>query len=131
MTQTHRQVLVYLLLLLLTFSIVTPLYFKVRREWILFHEGEVAYHKKDYPEAISLFKEAMRGGVETRDIYLHLGDAYTAAGTFPEAVALYRGYLEKYPDDDAVRLRYARVLSYSGDFENSTKEYKQVMKEKE
>ena len=58
------------------------------------------------------------------DSRVERADALLAdASTYDEAVRLYNAYLLEYPDDDSVRLRLARVLSWSGDLDTSLEQY--------
>jgi len=51
-------------------------------------------------------------------------DAFLAeASTYDDAIALYETYLQEQPEDDAVRVRLARVLSWSGALDESVAHY--------
>ncbi len=125
----YRQFSLYCLLLVLTFVVTTYFYFQTRSDWIAFYSGEKAFRKGDFVAAIPLYEKAIAEDVKTRKAYFHLGDALSAAQRFGDAVELYKGYLAKFPYDHEARLRYARVLSYTGAFDESAKQYKRVVEE--
>ena len=125
----YRQLGVYCLLLVLTFAVTTFFYFHTRSDWIAFYQGEKAFRQGEFLRAILLYQESIVMGVKTRKAYFHLGDALSAIQKFDEAAELYQGYLEQHPFDHEARLRYARVLSYKGQLEESAKEYRRVLEE--
>lgn len=125
----YRQLMVYLLLIVAAAAITTATYFHFRSHWILFHRGEDLYLKKEFKASITYYEAAMAAGVNTRSIYQHLGDVYTEQKRFTEAANLYRHYLTIDPQDREMRIRLARVLSYEGNFEESTQEYQKTFQD--
>lgn len=122
-----KQIIAFVFLLICTAAITTGAYFYFRSGWIAYHSAEASYKKKEYVQAINSYNSAMLQGVYTRVLVFHLGDALTAEKRFEEAAQLYRHYLISYPDDNSARLRLARVLSYSGDFEGAAKEQQTLL----
>jgi tetratricopeptide (TPR) repeat protein len=47
--------------------------------------------------------------------------------TYPDAIALYRAYLGEHPEDGAVRLRLARVLSWNNELDAALREYDELV----
>ncbi len=62
--------------------------------------------------------------LQARDARVVKADGFLAAPeTYGDAIALYRDYLAEHPEDQGVRLRLARVLSWSGRLERALVEY--------
>jgi O-antigen ligase/Tfp pilus assembly protein PilF len=92
--------------------------------------GEVALALGKFDAARGAFKDA--AARETRqplqaDIYRAWADAADLAGVRDEAVSAYKGALERVPDDDDTRVRYARALFEIGRLAEARDEVERVL----
>lgn len=124
----YKQFTAYFFLLIITCIVTCFAYFHFREKWILFHKGEALYSKRKFQVAIDLYQKAFSLGIRDYYLYIHLGDSYLATKQFPEAIALYKNYLEEHPKDREMRIRLARILSYTGNYEESSEEYEKSIK---
>jgi tetratricopeptide (TPR) repeat protein len=74
--------------------------------------------------------EQLSGGQASSEIKLLKADLLAADKRYPEAIQLYRGYLEEKPGDLAVRFRLAQVLSWAGQYPPALKEYETILAQK-
>lgn len=128
----QKQNYLYVSLMILTIAAAIFSYRTLQTKWILIREAENKFMEKSFPEAIALYQKSMKEGLTTQELIasnsiFHLADSYNATGNFSESIKYYRLYLDKYPDDDNVRLLLARVLSWSGNFKEAEKEYQKAL----
>lgn len=121
------QYIVYTLFVLLTAIATFGLYHLIEKDVIAFHQGEVYFNQKKYQESIEAYRKAISLGFKGDRILRKMGDAYLIIGDFSQAASFYKAFLKQHPNDKDVRLSLARVLSYQGQYDESVKEYKQMM----
>jgi hypothetical protein len=80
------------------------------REVELFRQGNAAYEASDFKAAAEAYETLLEGGLESRDVYYNLGNAYLKEGRIGTAILNYRRALELDSSDDDARanLAYAR-----------------------
>lgn len=128
-TIARKQNYIYILSLMLVSIMTTILYFKTQSKWIIFKEAEHKYEAKEFAAAIPLYKKSIAEGVTTKEAYINLASAYEATRLFPEAISVYKVYLQLHPEDNQVHIKYARALSWNGNFEESQKEYQKILEQ--
>lgn len=121
----------YLYVIFITLTAIGSVfaYRTTQQNWIVFREAEQKYIHKEYAAAIPLYQQSMKTKIPFSRIAVHLADSYVAIGRFKEAAILYREFLVDHPKDVYVHEELARVLSYTGNFEESEIEYKKVLEE--
>jgi len=60
---------------------------------------------------------------------LDLARAYSGAGAYSQAEALYSRYLKMHPDDTQARIEYARVLSWDSRYSSSIRQYEILLRD--
>lgn len=109
--------------------ITTLAYHLLKPDWVLFRKGENYFSKKAYAEAIPCYTRLLKSGFETPKLLNHLGSSYIATGQLEEAAAIFQNMLHQTPENRSVRILLARVLSWSGRFDEAIGEYKKVLGE--
>ncbi len=79
-------------------------------EAALFRRGNEAYEAADYAAAVAAYEQLFSAGVESRDLYYNMGNAYLRAGHLGKAILNYRRALRIDPKDQDAKanLAYAR-----------------------
>jgi tetratricopeptide (TPR) repeat protein len=114
-------------MIILTILMAIVSYQVTQKKWILYRQAENKFEEKNFKEAILLYQASMEAGPTNPNTMSRLADAYVAVGNFPQAIKWYRIYLDQYPKDLAVRLSFARALSWMGDFKEAEQEYEKVL----
>jgi len=91
---------------------------------VMLMQAAAAGQEDDPQAAVAFARRAFETSPMTGTV-LALGGYHTEAGDLPAARALYRGWLEKNPDDTAVRLKLAEDLMVAG--EEATDAYRQTL----
>lgn len=80
------------------------------RELQLFNQGNAAYEASDFKVAAEAYETLLKSGLESRDVYYNLGNAYLKEERIGSAILNYRRALELDSSDDDARanLAYAR-----------------------
>lgn len=123
----RKQNYLYALYVILTATCFLFLYPLIHQNWILFREGERAFQNKNYKEAITFYQKSIALNVPTPKAVLNLANSYVALGEFEKAIVYYQDYLQLRPQDDRVRLSFAKTLSWLKRFEESEEEYKKIL----
>lgn len=122
-----KQNILYILFVIITAVGTIWLYQFTQQDWILFREAETRFANKEFAEAIALYHKGLEAGLPFSKVELNLAHSYVAVGKFKEAIAIYKNYLLNNPQSKDVRLAFARVLSYNGNFDESDVEYQKVL----
>ncbi len=79
---------------------------------VLFYQGNMAYEKAKYSEAIAEYQDILAAGYESGNLYYNLANAYFKAGRLPEAVLNYKRAMRFIPHDADLKanLEYASSL---------------------
>ncbi|MBN2124759.1 MAG: tetratricopeptide repeat protein [Deltaproteobacteria bacterium] len=77
--------------------------------------------------ALDIFKEIPADKLDDR-ARLAMADAYAAGKMYDRAEPIYRGYLERRPDDLRVRLKLAELLSWTKRYDESLPLYEAILK---
>lgn len=125
-----QQNLRFFSLLIITLITTIFLYRLVHPEWILYKQGNDYYAKKDYEKAIAAYTASFTKGLKQSKFLLNLAQSYVSIGNFDEAIKVYRKYLEIHPKDKKARLAFARVLAWNQNFDESEKEFKILLEDK-
>jgi tetratricopeptide (TPR) repeat protein len=78
-------------------------------------------------EALAELERIPSGSLGDRDSVL-MADLYAAEKRYEQARPLYAEYLNRHPDDQAVRLKLAQLLSWTKQYEASLTEYEKILK---
>lgn len=84
-------------------------------------------------QAIATYREALEADIENpdpeqlRDVIRGLGDLLVQEGRGGEALEAYASYLEQYPDDVVIQIRYAGALADGDDTEAAEAIYADIM----
>lgn len=124
-----RQHLFFLLLLILSALLAVSGYHRLRRDMVLFKNGEELLARQDFQGAIPVLSESLRYGNSSPKLWKSLGDAYLGAGRFQDASHAYRRFLTELPADRTVRISLARSLARNGSYDESVIEYRKVIGE--
>lgn len=127
LTYAQKQNWLYILFVLLTAVVTVGIYYQAQRQWILFGKAEELFIAKKFDQAIPLYLESQKIGKTTPVLLIHLGSAYEATNQFPQAIDLYKTYLQEHPTDTKVRHSYAQVLLWNGNYDESELEYKKIL----
>lgn len=80
----------------------------------------VAQHKwRRYDEAEASYKEAIKAGLDTAELYLNLGRMYLATSRFEESKAALASAFERDPDSGAAHLQMGVANIRLGDYETA------------
>ncbi len=78
--------------------------------------------------ALVVYREQLSRGAADDSLLLEMADVFEyRAGVMDSAIAYLRAYLDRRPDDPAVRLRLAQRLAWSGRYAESESELRQVL----
>lgn len=99
------------------------IYRQTHKDWIEWGKGENEYTQRQFEKAIDFYKEAVKLGFSDPRVYERLGDSYASLANFSAAFIWYKLYLDKNPQDIAVRYRYANSLENMGRYEEAAKQY--------
>jgi len=91
-----------------------------------FRLGQAYLWNRQWAEAIDTFQKIYAEQPDHLDSLRELGNAQIGANQLNDAAATFRTYLQRSPDLE-VFLNLARVLSWSGQFEESISAYEQVL----
>jgi tetratricopeptide (TPR) repeat protein len=103
----------YVAALLLLFSI--PLFSRADDYPSLFKQGNEAYGKARYQQAISLYEQILKGGRHSEEIYFNLGNAYFKLGDIPSALLNYEKAHKLAPGDEDVNFNIYFANSKTSD----------------
>jgi tetratricopeptide (TPR) repeat protein len=75
-------------------------------------QAREAYDRGDYPGAIGIYKNLVKNGADSPELYYNLGNAEFKAGHLGQAVANYRRAMKRAPQDEDIRynLNYVRTF---------------------
>ncbi len=96
----------------------------------LFNTGYLYEQQGDEEKAIENYRMAVEAEGEAdqlRDAALSLAQLLMSRGDTEGAVAVYEGFLERFPDEVVTRIRYALALAEAGRAEESTAIFDEVM----
>ena len=81
------------------------------RELETFRTGNRAYEAGNYEAAVGAYESLLKTGLESRDVYYNLGNAWLKQGRLGPSILNYRRVLNLDPSDDDARanLNYARA----------------------
>jgi tetratricopeptide (TPR) repeat protein len=81
------------------------------RELESFRQGNTAYEAGNYETAVEAYESLIAAGIESKDVYFNLGNAWLKQGRLGPAILNYRRALRLDPSDDdaAANLAYARA----------------------
>lgn len=80
-------------------------------------------------DAASYYNDALKAGSPNVALACYLGDYFRAVGNPAEAMQAYKYYLEKFPADNSVRLRYGFVCIDGGMPEIGVEQFAQVLRQ--
>jgi tetratricopeptide (TPR) repeat protein len=103
----------YGIALLLLFSI--PLFLRADDYHTLFKQGNEAYGKARYQQAISLYGQILNGGCHSEEVYFNLGNAYFKLGDIPSALLNYEKAHKLAPGDEDVNFNIYFANSKTSD----------------
>jgi tetratricopeptide (TPR) repeat protein len=127
--QTSQNI-IYFTLVILTSLLTIWLYQFIHQDWILYRQAEEKYQKKEYTQAIELYKKSFDAGFPPEKLSVNFANAHVAAGNFNEAIPIYREYLKRHPKDNDARLSLAKALSWIGKNKEAEEEYQQILDNK-
>ena len=70
---------------------------------ILFEQGNQAYQKGEYENAIKSYEEIVQTGFENADLYYNLGNSSFKLGQNPKAILNYERALRLRPNDEDIQ----------------------------
>ena len=81
------------------------------REIESYRQGNAAYEAGNYETAVQAYESLIKAGLESKDVYFNLGNAWLKQGRLGPAILNYRRALRLDPSDDdaAANLAYARA----------------------
>jgi len=96
----------YLLLLL-----ALPLFSLGDDNHVLFEQGNAAYAKGQYQQAIKSYQQVVDDGYQSAVVYFNLGDAYYKTGDIPSALLYYEKAHKLAPGDEDINfnIKYANL----------------------
>lgn len=103
----------YVAALLLLFSI--PLFSRADDYRTLFKQGNEAYKKARYQQAISLYGQILNTGCHSEEVYFNLGNAYFKLGDIPSALLNYEKAHKLAPGDEDVNFNIYFANSKTSD----------------
>ncbi len=124
-----KQNFMYFSLIIFVAATMPIIYHKTQHKWILFKGAEKKFMAKEFNEAIPLYNESIEAGMQSPDAFLHLGSSYEATHQFPDAIKVYRAYLDIHLEDKKARLSLARVLTWNGEYKEAETEYQKTLGE--
>lgn len=68
----------------------------------VFHKGNIAYQKGDYSSAISAYKDILKSGSVSTEVYFNLGNAYFKSDSLAKAILNYERAKKLNPDDEDI-----------------------------
>ncbi len=86
--------------------------------------------RSDGERASSILGQMIEGSEDRYAAMKRAGELYVSFGYFEKAADLYRTALQDRPEDRSVRIRLARVLSWSGRFDEAIDEYRKLLEGK-
>jgi tetratricopeptide (TPR) repeat protein len=89
--------------------------------------GQVLFWSGKREEALKVLEQVPLDKMDDRTRTV-LADLYGAQKKYDRAEALYRGYLEKHPDDWGTRLKLAELLSWSKRYRESLDQFEIILK---
>lgn len=102
---------------------------KTLEEELLF--ADIYLAQKEYPKAEEIYRRIGEKDSEKRDeIRLKLAEMLSWQKRFEESLAIYKELLEKHPDDNPLRRKYAEVLLWSGNGREAAKELEKTLPKK-
>lgn len=91
----------------------------------LFHLGDRARDRREWPAAASLYQDALVSEPENPALWVQYGHACKEAGLIGRAEAAYRQAIFLAPRDHDVRLQLGHLLKSSGDDDGAIKHYRE------
>lgn len=93
--------------------------------------ADIYLAKKEYSQAEEIYRRLSVVNSEKQDmIRLKLAELLSWQKRYEESLALYKELLEKHPDDNPLRRKYAEVLLWSGNEEEAAKELEKTLRKK-
>jgi len=103
----------YILTLLLLFSI--PRFSRADDYRTLFKQGNEAYGKARYQDAIALYEQILKQGCHSEEVYFNLGNAYFKTGDISSALLNYEKAHKLAPGDEDVNFNIYFANSKTSD----------------
>ena len=95
-----------------------------------YRRAEIARLDERRAAISSMASTAENGAPSARhEEMLSLAKAYAAVAAYDQATDLYEQYLDAYPDDLDVRIRYARVLSWDRRYDDAQRQYQRILEQ--
>jgi tetratricopeptide (TPR) repeat protein len=91
--------------------------------------GQLLVTRKQYPQAVSHFQQALRKDADSATAQSGLGAAYLAEGRFDDAIHRLEEALRLDSDHVNARLNLARALGDKGDLDGAARELEAVLKQ--
>ncbi len=88
--------------------------------------ANVFYWKGEKDKALEILEKISPKEVKEEERLL-MANIYVANKEYEKAEPIFRGYLQEHPDDAAVRLKLADMLSWVGKYEESLKAYETIL----
>jgi len=86
--------------------------------------GVKHYQKTQFEDAIITFRNLLKIGPDSKNIYLLLGNAYFKNGMMSEALSVYEQYKKKYPGESIAHENLALIYEKKDDYQSALKEWK-------
>jgi tetratricopeptide (TPR) repeat protein len=80
-----------------------------------FMDATEAYHRGDWPAAITAFEDIIDSGVDNGRLFYNLGNAYLKNDDLGRALLWYERALKRIPDDPDLRFNYDYALTLTKD----------------
>jgi len=92
-----------------------------------YYLGVILLQQKKPEEAIPLLEHVARSPARPSGVDKTLGQAYVAAGKPEKALPLYKGLMEREPNNEAYAYEYANTLKATGDRKTAIATYQQLI----
>jgi tetratricopeptide (TPR) repeat protein len=103
----------FVIALVLLFSI--PYFSGAENFPALFKQGNDAYAKARYQQAIGLYEQMLNGGCHSEEVYFNLGNAYFKLGDIPSALLNYEKAHKLVPGDEDINFNIYFANSKTSD----------------
>ncbi|MCP5249845.1 MAG: PEP-CTERM system TPR-repeat protein PrsT [Candidatus Accumulibacter sp.] len=90
-------------------------------------EGDIYYAKKDWPEAVAVYREGLKKVPGTSDLAIKLMAALQASGNAAEADKFAEGWIKDHPKDARFRLYVAEIATMRKDYAGAAKRYREML----